>query len=185
MLTALNNTITTHVDIPDSFLSVSQPIHDLVVNEILPDLGMEPHVFWGLLDEVIREMSPKNNLLLLRRYQLQAEIDTWHQARCDSPHDHQQYKKFLEKIGYLLPEGPDFTVTTENVDDEIALIAGPQLVVPVKNARYALNATNARWGSLYDALYGTDAISSDDGAEPGKAYTPVRAAKVIAWGRAL
>ena len=185
MLTALNNPITTHIEIPDSFLSVSKPIYDLVVNEILPDLGMEPKAFWELLDEVIRKMSPKNNMLLLKRYQLQAEIDTWHQARCDSPHDHQQYKKFLEKIGYLLPEGPDFTISTENVDDEIAIIAGPQLVVPVKNARYALNATNARWGSLYDALYGTDAISTGDGAEPGKAYNPVRGAKVIAWGRAL
>ncbi|MEM7465914.1 MAG: malate synthase G [Pseudomonadota bacterium] len=185
MLSGSNSFSTNHIEIPDSFLSVSKPLHDLVVNEILPDLGMEPTAFWSLLDEVIREMAPKNNMLLLRRYQLQAEIDTWHQARCDSPHDHQQYKKFLEKIGYLLPEGPDFKVGTENVDEEIAIIAGPQLVVPVKNARYALNATNARWGSLYDALYGTDAISSDGGADAGGAYNPARGAKVIAWGRAL
>lgn len=185
MSLAHNGHLQPHIEIPDSFLSVSKPIYDLVVGEILPDLGMEQTAFWGLLDEVIREMAPKNNMLLLRRYQLQAEIDTWHQARCDAPHDHQQYKKFLEKIGYLLPEGPDFQVTTENVDEEISTIAGPQLVVPVKNARYALNAANARWGSLYDALYGTDAISSEGGAEAGGAYNPKRGAKVIEYGRHL
>ena len=185
MPSGTNNLSTTHVEIPDSFMSVSKPIYDLVVNEILPDLGMEQAAFWGLLDEVIKEMAPKNNMLLLRRYQLQAEIDTWHQARCDAPHDHQQYKKFLQKIGYLLPEGPDFQITTENVDEEISTIAGPQLVVPVKNARYALNAANARWGSLYDALYGTDVISDSDGADVGATYNPIRGAKVIAFGRAL
>jgi malate synthase len=185
MPSGTNNLSTTHVEIPDSFMSVSKPIYDLVVNEILPDLGMEQAAFWGLLDEVIKEMAPKNNMLLLRRYQLQAEIDTWHQARCDAPHDHQQYKKFLQKIGYLLPEGPDFQITTENVDEEISTIAGPQLVVPVKNARYALNAANARWGSLYDALYGTDVISDSDGANVGATYNPIRGAKVIAFGRAL
>jgi len=172
-----------HVQIEDSCMAVSNPLHDLVVKEILPDLGMEAKDFWPILEEVITEMAPKNNILLLKRYKLQAEIDTWHQSRCDAPHDPEQYKKFLQKIGYLLPEGPDFKVSTENVDDEIATIAGPQLVVPVKNPRYALNASNARWGSLYDALYGTDVISEEDGAEKGKAYNPTRGAKVIAYGR--
>ncbi len=185
MSSGLLNTATSHITIPDSDLEISVPLHDLVVNEILPDLGMEARAFWALLEEVITEMAPKNNILLLKRYQIQAEINTWHQARSDKPHDHEQYKKFLERIGYLLPEGPDFTVSTENVDDEIARIAGPQLVVPVKNARYALNATNARWGSLYDALYGTDVIDEADGAEKGGAYNPVRGARVIAWGRAF
>ena len=178
-------TATAHVSIPDTDLEVSVPLHDLVVKEILPDLGMEAHSFWALLEEVITEMAPKNNILLLKRYQIQAEINTWHQARSDAPHDPAQYKKFLQRIGYLLPEGPDFTVGTTNVDEEIAIIAGPQLVVPVKNARYALNATNARWGSLYDALYGTDVIAEDNGAEKGSSYNPVRGARVIAQARAF
>jgi len=178
-------TATAHVSIPDSDLEVSVPLHDLVVKEILPDLGMEARSFWALLEEVITEMAPKNNILLLKRYQIQAEINTWHQARSDTPHDPAQYKKFLQRIGYLLPEGPDFTVGTTNVDDEIAVIAGPQLVVPVKNARYALNATNSRWGSLYDALYGTDVIAEDGGAEKGTSYNPLRGARVIAYGRAF
>jgi len=173
----------THKAIAGTTLEVCKPIYDLVTKEMLPDLGMEAAAFWQILEEVITEMAPKNNILLLRRYQLQAEINTWHQARCDAPHDPVAYKKFLQKIGYLLPEGPDFQVTTENVDEEIARIAGPQLVVPVKNARYALNATNARWGSLYDALYGTDTIAEDDGATRDGPYNPVRGNKVIAYGR--
>ena len=128
-------TATNHITIPGSDLEVSIPLHDLVVNEILPDLGMEARTFWALLEDVITEMAPKNNILLLKRYQLQAQINTWHQARSDKPHDPAAYKKFLQKIGYLLPEGPDFAVQTDHVDEEIALIAGPQLVVPVKNAR--------------------------------------------------
>ncbi|MGB1880047.1 MAG: malate synthase G [Gammaproteobacteria bacterium] len=174
---------TSHVCIPESDMEVSTPLYRFIVDEVLPDLGMEARTFWTLLEEVITEMAPKNNLLLLRRYQIQAEINTWHQSRSDQPHDPAQYRKFLEKIGYLLPEGPDFRISTKNVDEEIALIAGPQLVVPVKNARYSLNATNARWGSLYDALYGTDSIDQDDGAEIGKGYNPVRGARVIARGR--
>ena len=125
-------------------MEVSRHIHDLVVNEILPDLGMDPNSFWARLEEVITEMTPKNNILLLKRYKLQASIDTWHQSRCDSPHNHAEYTRFLQKIGYLLPEGPDFAVNTDHVDEEITTIAGPQLVVPVKNARFALNAANAR-----------------------------------------
>ncbi|MEQ8235098.1 MAG: hypothetical protein RKL32_25590, partial [Gammaproteobacteria bacterium] len=127
MSSGLLDTATSHVHIPDTDLEVSVPLHDLVVREILPDLGMDARAFWALLEEVITEMAPKNNILLLKRYQIQAEINTWHQSRSDKPHDHEQYRKFLERIGYLLPEGPDFTVTTTNVDDEIALIAGPQL----------------------------------------------------------
>ncbi len=183
MNTRIAKTGTSHVTISNTDLEVSVPLYELIVKEILPDLGMEANYFWSMLEEVISEMAPKNNILLLKRYQIQAEINTWHQSRSDAPHDHQQYKKFLQKIGYLLPEGPDFTVTTENVDEEIALIAGPQLVVPVKNARYALNATNARWGSLYDALYGTDVIGEDDGAGKSGAYNPVRGSKVIAYAR--
>ena len=179
------DTAATHTRVNHGRMEIANPLYQLVVNEILPDLKLEPGAFWAMLEEVIAELAPKNNILLLKRYKLQAEIDTWHQARCDAPHDAAQYKKFLEKIGYLLPEGPDFTVTTANVDDEIATLAGPQLVVPVKNARYALNATNARWGSLYDALYGSDVIAETDGADRAGAYNPVRGAKVIAYARTL
>ena len=185
MSTGLLETATSHIAIDGTELDVSVPLHDLVAKEILPDLGIEPASFWRVLEAVVSEMAPKNNILLLKRYQIQAQINTWHQARSDKPHDPVQYKKFLQKIGYLLPEGPDFSVTTTNVDDEIATIAGPQLVVPVMNARYALNATNARWGSFYDALYGTDVIPEDDGADKGGAYNPVRGARVIAYARAF
>ena len=180
----INSTTThTHVRIDDSDMQVSRHIYDLVVNEILPDLGLDPNTFWASLEEVITQMTPKNNILLLKRYKLQASIDTWHQSRCDSPHNHEEYKKFLQKIGYLLPEGPDFAISTDHVDEEISTIAGPQLVVPVKNARFALNAANARWGSLYDALYGTDVISDDDGAGKGKSYNPARGEKVFAYAK--
>ncbi len=185
MSSGVLETATSHIRIRNTDLEVSAPLFELVVKEILPDLGMEADAFWALLEDVATEMTPKNNVLLLKRYQIQAQINTWHQSRSDAPHDPEQYKRFLQKINYLLPEGPDFHVTTENVDDEIAHIAGPQLVVPVMNARYALNATNSRWGSLYDALYGTDAIPSDGGAEAGNAYNPVRGDKVIAYGRAF
>lgn len=173
----------THIRIGDSDLEVCRHLHDLVVKEILPDLGLTASSFWLKLEEVLTEMTPKNNILLLKRFKLQAEINTWHQSRCDAPHNHQAYKTFLQKIGYLLPEGPDFKVTTSNVDAEIATIAGPQLVVPVKNARFALNAANARWGSLYDALYGTDVIPENNGAGKNGKYNPVRGEKVIAYGR--
>lgn len=173
----------THIPIGESDMEVSHYLYDLVTKEILPDLGLDPATFWGHLEEVLTEMTPRNNILLLKRFKLQAEINTWHQSRCDAPHDHEAYKKFLQKIGYLLPEGPDFSVSTTNVDEEIATIAGPQLVVPVKNARFALNAANARWGSLYDALYGTDVIDENDGAQRSAKYNPVRGEKVIAYGR--
>lgn len=174
-----------HIDIENSNLKVCAPLYSLVVEEILPDLGIEPSNYWSLLEEVVSEMSPKNNVLLLKRYQIQAQINTWHQSRSDKPHSPEDYKNFLIKIGYLLPEGPDFKVTTSNVDIEIAKIAGPQLVVPVKNARYALNATNARWGSLYDALYGTDVIPETTDSTRTISYNPNRGSKVIKYGREL
>ena len=175
----------THIPVNQGHLEICSPLYQLVVEEILPGLGIEPANYWRMLEEVVTELAPRNNILLLKRYKLQAEIDTWHQSRCDAPHDHAQYKKFLEKIGYLLPEGPDFTVNPQHVDAEIATLAGPQLVVPVKNARYALNATNARWGSLYDALYGSDVIPETDGAEKTSGYNPVRGERVIAYARGL
>jgi len=175
----------THTHVSSGKLEISNPVYRLVTQEILPDLHIDPSMFWSELETLITELAPKNNILLLKRYKLQAGIDTWHQSRCDAPHDPVQYKKYLQKIGYLLPEGPDFEISPTQVDDEIATIAGPQLVVPVKNARYALNATNARWGSLYDALYGSDVIDEADGATRAGPYNPLRGAKVIAYGRAL
>ena len=175
----------THIPVNQGHLEICSPLYQLVVEEILPGLGIEPANYWRMLEEVVTELASRNNILLLKRYKLQAEIDTWHQSRCDAPHDHAQYKKFLEKIGYLLPEGPDFTVNPQHVDAEIATLAGPQLVVPVKNARYALNATNARWGSLYDALYGSDVIPETDGAGKTSGYNPVRGERVIAYARGL
>jgi len=133
----------------------------------------------------VRELTPKNRALLARRDELQARIDAWHLERKGRPHDAAAYKQYLYDIGYLLPEDGDFSISTENVDDEIARIAGPQLVVPVNNARYALNAANARWGSLFDALYGTDALPEDNGAERKGAFNPVRGARVIAFAKAF
>ena len=143
---------------------------------------IDAHDFWGGFSIIVHELGPRNRALLKRRDDLQEKIDAWYREN-GAPSDMEAYKSFLSKIGYLAPEGVSFKVTTENVDPEIATIAGPQLVVPVMNARYALNAANARWGSLYDALYGTDAIPETDGAEKGKGYNPIRGAKVIAWAR--
>ncbi|WP_116472673.1 malate synthase G [Zobellella maritima] len=164
-------------------LQVATVLHDLVVNEIIPGTGVEPAAFWAGMEQIVNDLAPKNRALLAKREQLQQQIDRWHQSH--QPHDAVAYKQFLQEIGYLLPSVPDFEVTTTNVDDELATLAGPQLVVPVNNARYALNAANARWGSLYNALYGSDAIPESDGAEKTKAFNPRRAAKVVAWGRAL
>ncbi len=184
-MTAGISATATHIPVNQGQLEIARPLYQLVVDDILPGLGIDPVDYWRMLEEVVTELAPKNNILLLKRYKLQAEIDTWHQSRCDAAHDHAQYRKFLEKIGYLLPEGPDFQVNPQQVDDEIACLAGPQLVVPVKNARYALNATNARWGSLYDALYGSDVIADTDGAEKTAGYNPVRGERVIAYARGL
>jgi malate synthase len=166
-------------------LSIAQPLHALVRDEIAPGTGMPSERVWQGFAEIVRELTPRNRALLARRDELQARIDAWHLERKGRPHDAAAYKQYLNDIGYLLPEGEDFVIATENVDDEIARIAGPQLVVPVNNARYALNAANARWGSLFDALYGTDVISSEGGAEKKGAFNPVRGAKVIAYAKAF
>ncbi|MFJ2459024.1 malate synthase G, partial [Pseudomonas neuropathica] len=158
---------------------------DFVTNEAIPGTGLTAEKFWEGADKVIHDLAPKNKALLAKRDDFQARIDAWHQERNGQAHDAVAYKAFLQEIGYLLPEAADFQATTQNVDDEIARTAGPQLVVPVMNARFALNASNARWGSLYDALYGTDAISEDGGAEKGKGYNKVRGDKVIAFARAF
>ncbi|HTV70004.1 MAG TPA: malate synthase G [Rhizobiaceae bacterium] len=163
-------------------LQIARPLHEFVEREALSGTGIDAAAFWSGFSEIVHDLAPKNRALLKKRDDLQEKIDDWHRAN-GAPNDLAAYKAFLKEIGYLVEEGPAFTVTTENVDPEIATIAGPQLVVPVMNARYALNAVNARWGSLYDALYGTDAIPETDGAEKGKGYNPKRGAKVIAWAR--
>ncbi len=162
-------------------LKIDKDLYTLVIDEIAPGTGIDANKFWNAFDEIVRELAPENRLLLDIRDSLQQQIDKWHLERKDQPIDHEEYTAFLTDIGYLAPEDEDFIVTTENVDLEIALIAGPQLVVPVDNARYALNATNARWGSLYDALYGTDVIDETDGATRGDTYNPIRGTKVIAY----
>ncbi len=163
-------------------LKMDESLHDFLVREALPGTGVDPEHFFQAFADIIHTLGPKNRALLARRDALQAEIDAWHRAH-PGVISMEAYQAFLKEIGYLLPEGGAFQVETSHVDPEIASIAGPQLVVPVMNARYALNAANARWGSLYDALYGTDAISEADGAEKGRAYNPVRGAKVIAWAK--
>ena len=161
-------------------LKVDAELHRLVAEEMTPGTGVDPDAFWTALGEIIRDLSGKNKALLAERDTIQSKIDAWHRERAGQDHDASAYKSFLSEIGYLRTEGAAFKVDVSNVDEEIAQLAGPQLVVPVTNARYALNAANARWGSLYDALYGTDAIDEADGAERGGAYNPVRGAKVVA-----
>ncbi|UKJ74273.1 malate synthase G [Azospirillum brasilense] len=164
-------------------LQVATELHRFIENEALPGTGVTPEQFWSGLDTILHDLAPRNRALLAKRDALQAQIDEWYRSRRGQPLDRAAYTAFLKEIGYLLPEGPDFAVTTENVDPEISTTAGPQLVVPVMNARYALNAANARWGSLYDALYGTDAIPDTDGAERTAGYNPKRGEKVIAFAR--
>jgi malate synthase len=161
-------------------LQIDRRLHDMITTEALPGTGISPETFWKGLSDLVHELGPRNRDLLATRDALQAQIDAWHQARSGQGHDAAAYTQFLREIGYLLPEGEDFQVDTAHVDDEIARIPGPQLVVPVMNARYALNAANARWGSLYDALYGTDALGE---APQAGGYDPVRGARVIAWAR--
>ncbi|OBF02388.1 malate synthase G [Mycobacterium sp. ACS4054] len=164
-------------------LRVARVLYDFVNNEALPGTDIDADSFWAGVDKVVTDLTPKNQDLLRRRDELQAQIDKWHRQRVIEPFDVEAYRQFITEIGYLLPEPEDFTITTSGVDDEITTTAGPQLVVPVLNARFALNAANARWGSLYDALYGTDVISEDDGAEKGTGYNKVRGDKVIAYAR--
>jgi malate synthase len=163
-------------------LRVAGELFAFVADEALPGTGITELDFWHKFAEIIHGLTPRNRELLAKRDAMQAELDEWYRIN-GAPSDLATYKVFLKDIGYLLEEGPDFKVSTRNVDPEIAQVAGPQLVVPVMNARYALNAANARWGSLYDALYGTDAIPETNGAEKGKGYNPNRGAKVIAWAR--
>jgi len=163
-------------------LQIEAVLYDFLVKEALPGLQVDAETFFAGFSEIVHDLAPKNRELLAKRDKLQAEIDGWYRKN-GAPVDLDAYQAFLRQIGYLLPEGSDFRVSTSNVDAEIASIAGPQLVVPVMNARYALNAANARWGSLYDALYGTDAIPETDGAEKGRGYNPKRGEKVIAWVR--
>jgi malate synthase len=158
-------------------------LYDFVNNEALPGTDIDPDTFWSGVDKVVADLTPENQDLLNRRDELQAQIDRWHRQRVIEPVDLGTYREFLAEIGYLSPEPEDFTITTSGVDAEITSTAGPQLVVPVLNARFALNAANARWGSLYDALYGTDVIPESDGAEQGTSYNKVRGDKVIAYAR--
>ncbi len=160
-------------------LSIARPLYDLVAKEIAPGTGIKPDEFWKSFETIVRDLGSKNRALLDKRDLLQAKIDDWHRKRKGQSIDLAKYSSFLHEIGYLLPEGDDFQVHVRNVDPEIATIAGPQLVVPVDNARYALNAANARWGSFYDALYGTDVIPENNGAEKTAGYNPKRGEKVF------
>ncbi|KES24407.1 MULTISPECIES: malate synthase G [Pseudomonas] len=166
-------------------LQVADVLQRFIEEEALPGTGVQAEAFWKGFDALVHELAPKNRALLAERDRLQTELDNWHRAHPGPIQDMPAYRAFLESIGYLLPAPASVQATTANVDSEITQQAGPQLVVPVMNARYALNAANARWGSLYDALYGTDAISEDDGAEKGKGYNPRRGEKVIAFARAF
>ena len=166
-------------------LTIARSLRDFVEQEAIPETGVDPAAFWQGLSDLVHVLGPRNRALLARRDALQTAIDEWHKTRRGKTLDQAEYEAFLREIGYLQPEPPDFSVTTANVDPEIALVAGPQLVVPVTNARYALNAANARWGSLYDALYGTDAISEDGGAAREGAYNKVRGERVIARARTV
>ena len=161
-------------------LAIAKELYDFIENEALPGSGLDSATYWKNFEQVVVDLTPKNKALLAKRDDLQAKIDEWHR---NNKFELGAYKAFLTEIGYLVPEVADFQITTENVDEEIALLAGPQLVVPVRNARYCLNAANARWGSLYDALYGFDVIPEEGGAEKGKGYNPVRGAKVIEFAK--
>ncbi|MCM2294448.1 malate synthase G [Allorhizobium sp. BGMRC 0089] len=170
--------------IEKSGLKIDAVLYDFLVEKALPGTGVDADGFFAGFSALVHDLAPENRQLLEKRDWFQQQLDQWYKAH-GAPQDLAVYEAFLRDIGYILPEGPDFSVATDHVDAEIAEIAGPQLVVPVMNARYALNAANARWGSLYDALYGTDAISETEGADKGKSYNPLRGEKVIAWARAF
>jgi malate synthase len=164
-------------------LQVATQLHDFINTQVLPDTGVSQEQFWSGFDAIVQDLAPKNIALLAERDRIQLEMDAWHTKNPGPIKKMKAYRAFLEKIGYLVPQPDKVKATTQNVDAELALQAGPQLVVPILNARYALNAANARWGSLYDALYGTDALPETNGAEKGKSYNPVRGAKVIEYVR--
>jgi malate synthase len=166
-------------------LQVAKPLHDFVQQQALPGTGVDPAAFWSGFSAIVHDLAPANRALLRKRDDMQAAIDAWHKAHTARPIDQAAYRAFLTGIGYLQPEPPPFAIATTGVDPEIATMAGPQLVVPITNARYALNAANARWGSLYDALYGTDAIAETDGATRGRGLNPVRAARVVDKAKAI
>lgn len=166
-------------------LKISAPLHAFIQTQAAPGTGIDPDRFWSALESILRDLAPRNRALLATRQDLQDKIDDWHRQRRGQAHDTRGYRTFLREIGYLVPQGEPFTITTSGVDPEIATIAGPQLVVPATNARYALNAANARWGSLYDALYGTDVLPEDDGATRSGGYNPARGAKVVAFAAAF
>ena len=164
-------------------LQVAENLYRFIEDQVLPGTGVDAAAFWQGFGAIVADLAPKNAALLAERDRLQAELDTWHKAHPGPIQDMAGYRKFLETIGYLVPQPANAQATTTNVDAELATQAGPQLVVPILNARYALNAANARWGSLYDALYGTDVIDEADGAEKGRGYNPKRGEKVIAFAR--
>ena len=168
---------------------VAESLYNLVEHEVLPGTGIDAEGFWQSMANVLDEFMPKNQKLLAIREQFQSQIDDWHLDKNNQPFNQplnqEKYQQFLTDIGYIVEEKADFSITTNYVDDEVAKVAGPQLVVPLKNARFALNAANARWGSLYDALYGTDVISAENGAEVNKTYNPIRGAKVQAYARSF
>ena len=166
-------------------LQVATELHRFIEDQVLPGTGVEAAAFWKGFDQIVADLAPKNAALLKERDRIQAEMDAWHRANPGPLKKAKAYRKHLEKIGYLVPEPQDVKAKTKNVDAELATQAGPQLVVPITNARYALNAANARWGSLYDALYGTDVISEDKGCEKvgPKGYNPKRGKKVIEYAR--
>lgn len=166
-------------------LQVAKNLFDFVNNEAIPGTGVDADKFWAEFDKIVHELAPRNRELLAKRDAIQEKMDAWNRDHKGKPLDMAEYKAFLKEIGYLVDEPADFRISTSNVDPEIATMAGPQLVVPVMNGRFALNAANARWGSLYDALYGTDAISEEGGAQKGPGYNPVRGAKVIEFARNL
>src|SRR5260221_13279951 len=166
-------------------IEVDKILFDFVAREALPGTGVEEQSFWKGFASLVSRLAPRNAALLAKRDRLQAAIDAWHRDRPGAQFDAGSYRTFLTDVGYLVPEGSAFTVNTAGVDAEIAHIAGPQLVVPVSNARYALNAANARWGSLYDALYGTDVIPEDTGATRGRGYNKARGGRVVARAREI
>ena len=164
-------------------LQVSQELDNFLRNEVVPGIDVDPNEFWQSFEKILDEFGPRNRELLKKRAEIQKKIDEWHIERQGSDHNQQEYVSFLKEIGYLVDEGEDFKITTDNVDEEIKTVAGAQLVVPVMNARFSLNAANARWGSLYDALYGTDMISEEGGADRSGPYNPVRGEQVIKFAK--